>query len=123
MIFAVVALCLAAVGLSGVVACLAAGRTTEFGIRRAPGAESSAVLWLVARDSLRMSLLGIAIGLPAALGASWFAANQLYNKVPSADPLVITAAALGLLLVSVLAALVPAVRTSRVDPMIALRAQ
>jgi predicted permease len=121
MIFALIALCLAAVGLYGVVSYLAAGRTAEFGIRLALGAESSAVLWLVARDSLRMSLLGIALGLPAALAASRFAANQLY-KVPSADPLAITAAALVLLVVSVLAALVPAVRASRVDPMTALRA-
>jgi ABC-type antimicrobial peptide transport system permease subunit len=119
-LFGILALCLVAVGLYGVVAYLAASRTTEFGVRMALGAEPSAVMWIVLRESIGLSALGIGIGLPLAIGAAKFSAHQLF-KVPATDPITILCGAAILLFVATVSALIPAARASRADPMIALR--
>jgi ABC-type antimicrobial peptide transport system permease subunit len=119
-LFGLLAICLVAVGLYGVVAYLAASRVSEFGVRMALGAPSSAVMWMVLREALLLSALGIGIGLPLALLAAMFSAHQLF-KVPTADPITILGGTATLLLVATVSALIPAVRASRVDPVVALR--
>jgi predicted permease len=118
--FGLLATLLAAVGLYGVMAFVVARRTKELGVRIALGARPAQVLWLVMREVLMLLGVGLAIGVPAAIGLGRYVASQLYG-VEANDPWVaaITAVALGL--VSALAGLVPARRASRIDPILALR--
>jgi predicted permease len=119
-LFSALALTLACVGLYGLMAYAVERRTSEIGIRMALGAKRSQVLWAVLRDSLFVIGVGIAIGVPVALAATRLVKAQLY-EVEAMDPLTMTAAAIVLALVAVLAGYIPALRASRVDPMIALR--
>ncbi len=111
---------LAAIGLYGVTAFSVARRTPEIGVRMALGAQRGAVQWLVLRQSLFMTLLGILAGVPAALLLSRLVETFLYgvkpNDVPSIAGAVIVMSA-----VAALAAWIPARRASRIDPMAALR--
>jgi predicted permease len=118
--FGLLATLLAAVGLYGVMAFVVARRTKELGVRIALGARPGQVLWLVMREVLVLLGVGLAIGVPAAIGLGRYVASQLYG-VEANDPWVaaITATALGV--VSALAGLVPARRASRIDPILALR--
>jgi putative ABC transport system permease protein len=116
----VVALVLAALGLYGVMAFIVAGRRQEIGVRVALGAARSHVLGLVLGRSLRLSLLGLGLGLAAALGLSRFVVTFLYGVDATDAPTYLTIAGL-LLLTSLVAAYVPARRALRVDPVIALR--
>ena len=95
-------------------------RTNEIGIRMALGAEQRTVLWLVVRETLGLVLIGLAIGLPAALVAARLISSRLFGLTPT-DPLTITGASLLLIVVSGFAGYLPARRASRVDPMVALR--
>ena len=90
-VFGLLALALAAVGLYGVVAYVTAQRTGEIGIRMALGAGRTEVQRLVLRDTLTLVLIGVAIGLPAALAGARLLSNQLYEVGPS-DPLAIALA-------------------------------
>ena len=118
--FGGLALLLAAVGLYGVVSQGVSRRTNEIGVRMALGAGRRSVLWMILRDMLVLLGVGLAIGGPVAMGAARLVASQLYGFSPGAPgPFVAAAAALAL--VSVLTGLVPALRASRVDPMVALR--
>jgi predicted permease len=119
-VFALVALFLAAVGLYGVVAYAVAQRTREIGVRMAIGAEARDVLRLVLKGGLRLSLMGVAIGIAAALALSRVLASMLYDVAPF-DPLSYAGTALLLLAVAAVACSVPAARAARVDPVIALR--
>ena len=118
--FGLLALLLAAIGLYGVMAYAVARRTSEIGIRMALGAEARAVLWMVMRESLLVVVVGIAVGVPAALGLARVVRSQLFGLSPS-DPTTLAAATLLLLAASVLAGLLPARRAAKVDPMVALR--
>jgi predicted permease len=118
--FGLLALTLACVGLYGVMAYRVARRTNEMGIRMALGARSSDVLWMVLREALFLVLAGIAIGIPAAIGAGHLISSLLFGLTPS-DPVTISLATLLLVAVAVLAGYLPARRASRVDPMVALR--
>jgi predicted permease len=116
------ALVLSAVGLYGVAAFAVARRTSEMGIRMALGATPAAVMRLVLRDSALVVLPGAVLGLVAALAASQLLRARLFGLTPT-DPATVTAAVCLILLVSAVAAAVPARRAARVDPAEALRAE
>ena len=115
-----IAMLLAGVGLYGVMAYSVSQRTREIGIRMALGADPEGVLRMVMRRGLLLALSGIAAGLAITLAATPQIAPLLYRVSP-ADPVSIAGAALFLIVVAVLASLIPALRATRVDPMVALR--
>ena len=123
-VFAGLALLLAAVGIYGVISYAVAQRTRELGIRMALGAPAPAVRRLVMRDGLILATVGVVVGLGGAFalvgGLSSQIAGILYD-VPAADPATFAAVTAVVLVVAALACFVPALRATRVDPMIALR--
>jgi len=119
-VFAALALVLACVGIYGVISYLVGQRTREIGVRMALGAERSDVLRLVIGHGARMALIGVAIGIVAALGLTHLMANQLFG-VSAHDPLTFAGVAMLLIIVAVAACYMPARRAMRVDPIIALR--
>jgi len=121
-VFSAFALLLASIGLYGVMSYSVARRTSEIGVRMALGASERAVLWLVTRETLRLVIAGIAIGVPMSLALTRLAARLLFGLSPT-DPQTIAAATLALLAAAMLAAYLPARRAARVDPMIALRCE
>jgi len=121
-VFAGIALVLAAVGLYGVMSYAVSWRTHEIGIRMALGAQQTNVLALVVRQGMTMALLGLAIGLVGALALSRLLRGLLFGVSPT-DPTTLAGVSILLLLVSILACLIPARRATRVDPIIALRAE
>jgi putative ABC transport system permease protein len=121
-VFAIVGVTLAVVGVYGVLAQVVRHRTRELGIRIALGAASGDVQWLVVRHGLTLAGAGLAIGAVVALAATRAVRGILYG-VPAADP-VTFAVAMALLALTVLAAAwIPARRASRADPAVALRAE
>ena len=120
-IYAAVALGIAATGIFGVVAYQVAQRTKEFGVRLALGASPPGLLCLVLRQAGRFVLAGVAIGLAFSSAINRLLASQLYGVSPHDPFLLMTVSAL-LLLVALLASLLPARRASKIDPMVALRA-
>ena len=119
-LFGGLALLLAAIGLYGVLSYMVSRRTQELGIRLALGAARGDLLGLVVRQGLRVTLVGVAIGMVGALLAGKAIAASLYGVSPH-DPLVLGTATLVLLSVGVLASYLPARRATKVDPMVALR--
>lgn len=120
-VFAGIALVLACVGLYGVMAYSVTQRTREIGVRIALGADARLILRTVVRGGLWLVGLGIGIGALGCVGAGFAVSSQLYG-VRQADPLVFALVALSLFLVATLACWLPARRATRVDPMVALRA-
>jgi predicted permease len=120
--FGLLALALAAVGLCGLVAYTTSQRTHEIGVRMALGARHADVRRLVLGHSFRLVLLGAALGVPGAFALAQLVSGLLYEVEPF-DPLVLAASGSTLLAVALVAALVPAARAARVDPMKALRAE
>jgi ABC-type antimicrobial peptide transport system permease subunit len=121
-LFAAIGLLLATLGLYGVVSYTVAQRTQEIGIRMALGAQGRDVLQLVLRHGFKLALIGTAVGLLAAWGATRWLQNLLFG-VGTHDPLTLCSIALLSLAVALLACWVPARRATRVDPMIALRCE
>jgi len=121
-VFAVVALTLASVGLSGVVAHGVTERTHEIGVRMALGADARHVLGLVVRQGLSMALVGTAIGVAGAFALSRWVQGLLFG-VTATDPMTFAAVVATLLAVALVACYVPAWRATRVDPTTALRAE
>jgi macrolide transport system ATP-binding/permease protein len=119
-LFGMLALALAALGLYGLMSYSVSQRTREIGIRLALGANRNDVMRLVARQGLRLCLIGLAVGLPLALAATLALGSLLYG-VKGADPLVFTGVVVLLGGCSLLASWLPARRATRVDPMTALR--
>jgi predicted permease len=120
--FGLLALALAAIGLYGVIAYATLERTAEIGLRMALGADRSRVRRLVVRDTFWLLIVGIAIGLPAALMVTRLLESQLY-AIRSTDPIAMIAAVGTLVAAALLAGYLPARRATRVDPLIALRAE
>jgi predicted permease len=118
--FAMLALTIACVGLYGTMSYTVARRTGEMGIRMALGAPRSAVVRAVLGEVFVLVAVGLAISVPAALGASRFVESLLFGMKPN-DPLALTLAVAILLGAALLAGYVPARRASRIDPMTALR--
>jgi predicted permease len=118
--FAALATLLAAIGLYGVLAYTVAQRTREIGLRMALGAAPSRVRAMVLRQVGVMTAIGGAIGLSSAVGFGQLAQSLLF-ELKGWDPVVLVASAVALTIVALAAGLVPALRASRVDPMLALR--
>ena len=119
-IFASVALILASIGIYGVISYLVGQRMHELGIRVALGAQRSDVLRLVLGQGLKMALIGVGIGVAAALGLTRLMSKMLFG-VSAADPVTYLGVGAILTLIALLACYVPARRAMRVDPIIALR--
>jgi predicted permease len=119
-VFAIIALLLAAVGLIAVVGYSVSQRTREIGIRMAIGATSTDIRRLILRDGLPPVATGLVAGIALSLGANQLLRAQLVGVSPY-DPIVMTAAAMTLTVIAVMASLVPARRAVAIDPVIALR--
>ncbi len=121
-IFGLVALALAAVGLSGLVAYMTAHRTQEIGVRMALGAGRREVRRLVLGNTMRLVALGAGIGIPVALALARLLSGLLYQVEPY-DPVVLSLSLGVLVCVALVAGYLPAQRAARVDPIKALRAE
>jgi putative ABC transport system permease protein len=119
---ATVALALAVIGLYGVLAYSVGSRTHEFGIRIALGAEARAVRWHVLRQALAITIVGLAIGLAGSVATTRTLTSLLFGITPDDMTTFVVAAAL-LLATAIAASLVPSIRATRVDPVVALRAE
>jgi predicted permease len=117
-----IGLLLAVIGLYAVVSYTVTRRTREIGVRMALGASRPDVLRLVVRDGMRLSFIGVALGLLMALGIGFVLSHVLYG-LTAVNAAVLLAVTTLLLVVSVVACYVPARRAMRVDPMIALRCE
>jgi predicted permease len=118
--FSLLALLLACIGLYGVMSYAVARRTHEIGIRMALGAQARDVVALVMRETMLLVVIGVAIGLAAALATTRLVSTLLYELSPT-DPLTIALATMLLIGVAALAGYLPAQRAARVDPLVALR--
>lgn len=121
-LFGLLALVLASVGLYGVMSYFVARRTSEIGIRMALGATRSSVVTMVMRGALWQILLGLALGIPAALYAGYLMKSLLY-EVRSYDAIALLGAPLLLVLCAALAGFIPARRAASIEPMKALRTE
>jgi predicted permease len=121
-LFGIVALVLAAIGLYGVTAYKVAQRTNEIGLRMALGADRKNVIQMVLHGAFRRVGVGLALGLPLAVGAGRLLSAQLYN-VRFWDPLALGLAAIALAVCACCAAIIPATRAASISPMSALRAE
>ena len=120
-LFAIVALALAAVGIYGVIAYSVTQRTREIGVRLALGADKRSILHLILGQSVRLTVLGLAIGLTASMGMARLLESLLYEVTPG-DPVTVLSVSALLLVVAIVAAFIPALRALRVQPVVALRA-
>jgi len=119
-IFGVLALTLAAIGVYGVMSLLVSERTQEVGVRMALGAHPSDVLKMLVGQAMQLAAIGVALGVALAFALMPLLGNQLYAVQPR-DPITMTAVPVILMLVAMLAAVIPARRAMRVNPVSALR--
>ena len=122
LLFGLVALVLAAVGLYGVTAYTVQRRTSEIGIRMALGAARGSVVGMVLRGTMLQTVIGLAIGIPAAMLCVRFVKSQLYN-VAGRDFGVMAAAVCTLAVAAGVAGMIPARRAASIDPAKALRTE
>lgn len=113
---------LATTGLYGLLSYMVARRTAEFGLRMALGATHGRLVVLVLRHTLALTVTGVALGLLAAAGVMWFLRGMLFGVAPL-DPGIFSAAAIGFVMVSILASIVPARRAMSASPLTALRSE
>lgn len=119
-VFAGVALLLAGIGIYGVISFLVGQRTHEIGVRMALGAKPHDVLTMILGRGAKLTMLGVAIGVIAALMLTQLMTSLLF-RVSAADPLTFAAVSVLLVVVGLAACYIPARRAMRVDPMVALR--
>jgi putative ABC transport system permease protein len=119
-VFAAVALVLAAVGLYSVLSTTVRQRTAEIGVRMAFGAEHASIFRMMVMQGLKLSAVGIAIGFAAALILTG-AMRTMLDGVEPTDPATFGVMVVGFLVIAAIACGVPALRASRLDPMVALR--
>ncbi len=118
--FSVITTALAAIGLAGLLAYAVARRTGEIGLRMALGAAPGRMLTMVMRDSMKVIVAGLVVGIPGAYGIAKLLESSLFELAP-ADPVTMTASILTLLTVSLIAAFLPALRAAKTAPSAALR--
>jgi Acidobacterial duplicated orphan permease len=118
--FAILALLLAAVGIYGTMSVYVGSRTKEFGIRLALGAQPNALLWSVLRQGLRLTGAGVVVGLGGALALTQTIKSLLF-EVSATDPIIFVSIPVLLVIVALAACYVPARRSARVNPLVALR--
>jgi putative ABC transport system permease protein len=119
-VFAAVALVLAAVGLYGVIAYAVSQRTHELGVRVALGATTDRISAMVIGEGMKLTAVGLALGIAASLGLGRIVATLLYGISPR-DPITLVAVLAALAVVATLASWLPARRAARVDPFVAMR--
>jgi putative ABC transport system permease protein len=119
-VFAALAMGLAAIGLYGVMSYFVSQRIPEFGVRMALGAQSRDILWLVLKRGMGLAMLGLAIGLAASFALTRLMQSLLF-EVSANDPIVFALIAVLLAVVAFAASVIPALRATKVDPMVALR--
>jgi ABC-type antimicrobial peptide transport system permease subunit len=121
-IFGAIALVLAAIGIYGLIAYSVQQRTQEIGIRMALGADRTTIRRLVVWDGMRLTLIGMVLGIGASFGLTRLIASFLFG-VKTWDPTALIAVPLVLAAVALAAVWLPAMRASRVEPMMALRVE
>jgi putative ABC transport system permease protein len=121
-LFGLLGLVLAAVGLYGVLAYVVERRTGEIGVRMALGADRGRVVAMVLGGAFLQVAVGLALGLPAAIGAGKLMTSQLFGVQPW-DPVMLALAALLLGIAALVASVIPAWRAAGVEPMVALRTE
>ena len=118
--FGLLAALLVATGLYGTLAYRVSRRSAEFGVRMALGASPRQVLWIIARESLLLSVAGVALGVPLALAGARLLRSFFFGLSPQ-DPVALVIAVLATCAVVIVASVIPARRATRVDPLVALR--
>ncbi|HTW46901.1 MAG TPA: ABC transporter permease [Acidobacteriaceae bacterium] len=121
-LFGLIGLALAAIGLYGVTAYGVEQRTSEIGVRMALGADRGQVVQMVLKGAFLQVAIGLALGIPGAIGAGYLITSQLFGVKPW-DPLMLAAATVTLGLAALVAAVIPARRAANLDPVVALRTE
>ena len=119
-VFATLALLLSAIGIYGVISYTVAQRTHELGVRAALGASAKALIGMVVRNGMALTLVGLVLGIAGALGLTQLLGTLLFGVSPR-DPVTLAGSAAILAAVALLACYVPARRAARMDPLVALR--
>ena len=121
-LFGIIAVFLGCIGIYGLLSYSVARRTSEFGVRLALGARSHMLLWMILRECILLLVLGLAIGVPVALNSTRILKSLLYELSPL-DPTAISIAISAVTVMTIAAAWIPARRATKINPMLALRAE